>query len=105
MSDSRYAPPALEAETLLTPLEREIMRWEKIYALTAIPINTLPVTLPIIAILSPVFRGFEFVATPITIITILASLTLLGSWFYAGRSLSKLKQQKFKHSKNWEIPQ
>lgn len=105
MSDPRYAPPAEEAETQITPVNRETMKWQRIYTFTAIPINTLPATLPIIAIFSLAANGFERITTPVAILIIIIGLTLVASWIYAGCRLSKLRREQLQHHGDRETPQ
>jgi hypothetical protein len=105
MSDPRYAPPAEEAETQITPVNRETMKWQRIYTFTAIPINTLPATLPIIAIFSLATNGFERITTPVAILIIIIGLTLVASWIYAGCRLSKLRREQLQHHGDRETPQ
>ena len=82
-----YAPPREEGE--VSPLDLEIKKWQKIHTIVGIPIQTSPITIPIISILYLDFNG-AFSLLGLIIIAIL----FFALWFYIGSRLAKLRKQK-----------
>ncbi len=104
MSDPRYAPPAEDAATPITPLDRKIARWKWIHAIFSIPIETASLTVPVLIIYHLVSSNFESLFNLQLGVAILFGALLVVAWIHSGYRLAMLKQQKQQTSNNWQIP-
>jgi hypothetical protein len=105
MSDPRYAPPAEDAKTPITPLDRKIARWKWIHAIFSIPIETASLTLPVLIVYHLISSNFESLFNLQLGIAVLVGALLVMIWIHSGYRLAMLKHQKEKTSNNRQIPQ